>query len=511
MTAERLIRGRWVITGPEAEDPIIEDGALALAGGEIADVGTFAELRAHYPEAAVEGDGSQALIPGMINAHHHCHGASSLQHGIADDLLEPWILDFHAMRATDPYLETALSAARQLRTGVTAVVDVVSGGGSASGYDANLRARLKAHREAGLRVAFASGISDQSHLVHGAGADQAFIDSLPAEAQGAARALMPGPGQLDQDDYFAILGALRDEARADPLIDIWLGPPGPQWVSDPFWERIGSTAEAWDCGIQTHLNESFYEKLHAPLDYGRESVAHLQALGLLGPRLSLAHGVWLSEAEISLLAESGTAVSHNPSSNLRLRAGIAPLNTLLAAQVTTGLGMDGTTLDDDEDLFTELRLALRLHRTTQLGGPAPSVSDIWSLATTGGARLLRRESQLGRLAPGFQADVVSVRLDRIAWPWVAPETDPRALVLWRAKAGDVERVLIAGREVLADGRPTGLDLDALAAALTDHMARAGDLTEAAARVALVRPHLEAHYRAWDLPALVPYSIYNSRR
>ena len=511
MSPIRLVRGRWIITGPEADDPVIEDGAVAIQDGLVLAVDRLSSLQAAHPDAVLEGDPAWAILPGMINAHHHCHGASTLQHGIADDLLEPWIMGFHAMRATDPYLETALSIARLLQSGVTTVVDVVSGGGSATAFAANLETRLKAYGEGGLRVAFAVGTSDQSRLVHGAGADRAFIADLPEEAQAAAKAMLPGRDQLGQDDYFAILAALREAQAGNPLIDIWLGPPGPQWVSDPFWERIAETAEAWDCGIQTHLNESFYEKLHGSFYYGRESVAHLGELGVLGPRLSLAHGTWLSEHEINLVAESGTAVSHNPSSNLRLRAGIAPLNAFLAAGVTTALGMDGTTIDDDEDYFAEMRLALRLNRTTQLNGPAPSGHDIWRLATTGGAKLLRREGRLGRLAPGHEADLVMLDPARVTWPWVAPEADPRLLLLWRAKAGDVRRVLIRGEEVLADGRPTGLDLDGLAAALADHFARAADTGDAATRVALVKPHLEAHYRRWALPELAPFTLYNSRR
>jgi cytosine/adenosine deaminase-related metal-dependent hydrolase len=275
--------------------------------------------------------------------------------------------------------------------------------------------------------------------------------------------------------------------------------------------RTAEAAERLDAGVQTHALESFYEKLHGPRSYGKPTLLHLDDLGVLGPRFSIAHGVWLTEPEIEVLAETGAAVSHNPSSNLRLRAGVAPLNALLAAGVTVALGMDGTTLNDDEDMFAEMRLALRLHRTPMLDGPAPEPREILALATAGGAKLLRAEHRLGRLATGYAADVVLVRLDRLTWPWVAPECDPRELVLLRARADDVETVLVAGEVVLDGGRPTRFDATAVGAAVAEALA-GQDLPPAAADlIDRLLPAVEAHYKRWEMPDLHPYTAYNSRR
>ncbi|MCH8154409.1 MAG: amidohydrolase family protein, partial [Proteobacteria bacterium] len=315
----------------------------------------------------------------------------------------------------------------------------------------------------------------------------------------------------------ALVGQRRDPAdigreTADhPRLDLWFGPPGPQWVSDSFLQRIAERAEAADVGVQTHVTESIYEKLHGPRFYGQDTLAHLRDLGVLSPRFSIAHGVWLTEREIEILAETGAAVSHNPSSNLRLRAGIAPVNALLEAGVTVALGMDGTSLNDDEDMFTEMRLALRLHRTPMLGGPAPSVARIFEIATAGGAKLLRKEATLGRLAPGFAADLVLVDLERITWPWTAPEIDPRELVVLRARAGDVDTVLIAGEVVLEGGQPTRFDPAEAGKELAERLAATAYPRERAALVARLLPHLEAYYQAWEMPQLTPYSLYNSRR
>ena len=310
--------------------------------------------------------------------------------------------------------------------------------------------------------------------------------------------------------YFGILDDLWRSYRGHERIDVWYAPPGPQWVSDTFMQRIAERAEAQDTGVQTHVSESLYEMLHGPLCYGKPTIRHLFDLGVLGPRFSIAHGVRLTEPEIELMAETGAAVSHNPSSNLRLRAGIAPLNAMLANGVTVGLGMDGTTINDDEDYFDEMRLAMRLHRTPRFDGPAPEPKQVLEMATAGGARLMRRDDMLGAIAPERAADLVLVSLDRIAWPWIAPEADPRELLLMRAGAGDVDTVLVGGEVVLRDGRPTRFDLDEVAAEAAAMLAGQPFRSADARMVERLRGYVEAYYRDWEVPDLAPWTVYNAR-
>jgi len=507
MAKQRIVRGRWVITDSET---VIGDGAVLVDGERIVETGPWPDLRSRHADIEVLGSDAVAVMPGLINAHHHSAGATALQHGLPDLLLEPWILMHARLRASDPYLDTLLSAARLLGTGVTSVVDVRSGRDTPQAYADQAQKVLEAYEVAGLRVAFAAGIRDQGYLVHGQGGDREFLARLPADLRSAAEAALPGADVLDRNDYFAILDDLHARYRDHPRIEIWFGPPGPPWVSDDFLTAIAERAETLDAGIQTHLEESYYERLHGPREYGRATLSHLAALGVLGPRFSIAHGVWLSEPEIEILADSGTAVSHNPSSNLRLCAGIAPLNAMLAAGVTVALGMDGTTLDDDEDMFTEMRLALRLNRPPLIGAPAPGPAQIFALATRGGAKLLRAEDRLGRLAPGYQADIVIVDLARATWPWTAPEAAPLEIVVQRARAGDVRTVLVAGEVVLDAGRPARFDAAAAGRELAGRLAATPYPAEAADLAERLLPYLEDYYRAWPHPRPAPYTSYNSR-
>ena len=510
MSVDLLVRGRWIVTGAGADDGCLSDAALAVRDRRIVDLGDWPTLRARFPEAEVLGSERVAVMPGLINAHHHASGTSYLQHGGADGLLEPWILSLTPLRSGDRRLETLISATRLMRGGVTSVLEVSRGEGTAERFDATSRMRMAAYETAGLRAVYAPGRVDHGHLAHGAAGDRDFIASLPEDLRPVARAMLPDEARFDREDYFAVVEGLAADYRENPRVSVGFGPAGPTWVADETWPRIAEEAERLDLLIQTHVVESLYEKLHGPRDYGCSTVEHLHRLGVLSPRFSLAHGVWLNERDIEILAETGAAVSHNPGSNLRLRAGIAPVNAMMAAGVTVALGMDTTTLDDDEDMYAEMRLAMRLHRTPRLDGPAPTPAEIFGLATSGGARLLRREGELGRLAVGYAADLVLLDLDRMTWPWVAPEAEPRDLLLNRAQARDISTVLVGGEVVLRDGQPTRFDLEEVARALTEQL-DAQPLDEAlAADVARLLPHLVAYYRGWAVPEPAPYTAYNSK-
>lgn len=509
MSESKLVRGRWLVPG--AHDPVLVDAAVLVQGGEIVALDDWRALRKKYPAADVLGSEHTAVLPGFINAHHHSKGVSTIQHAIPDMLLEPWILAHRRMRVGDPRLEALLSAAEQLRSGVTSVVNVLNAGGDADTFSNTVRETMKAYDESGMRAVTAAGLTTQSFLVSGAGEDERFIESLPDCVRAYARMMLPPGDRISEDEYFDVMRSIWQDYRDHPRIGLWFGPPGPQWVSDAFMVRIAEHAERWDTGIQTHVDESIYEMIHGPRFYGKHTMLHLNDLEVLGPRFSIAHGVWLTEEEIAVMAETGASVSHNPSSNLRLRAGIAPLNGLREAGVNVALGMDGTTLDEDEDMFSEIRLAMRLHGTPILGTPAPTVADIFALATAGGARLLRQPERLGRIAPGYAADLALVNLQRVTWPWVAPEADPREVVLYRARAGDVDTVLVAGEIVLRDGMPTRFDLQDVGRELAERLDAEPFPESNAEMVAQLLPHLEAWYERWQVPALEPWTRYNSRR
>ncbi|MEO1591350.1 MAG: amidohydrolase family protein [Cyanobacteria bacterium J06632_22] len=499
-----LIRGRWVV----APDQVITDGAVVVENDTILAVGKWADLHSAYPQAEVLGSENHAVLPGFINAHHHSNGVPNSLLGIEDDFLELWLFSLIGLRSQPSHIKTLFSIAALLKTGVTTVVDFAVIGGSLAASEADLKDRLSAYEQAGMRTALTAGCRYESILVHCQ--DEAFLTSLPAALQQDLKQHIPLQQGLAAEDYLALMGDTVRQYQDHPYIDLWFGPPGPQWVGDELLVKMVDLAQSLNTGVQTHAMESFYEKLIGPKFYGKSVVAHLQELGVLSPQFSMAHGVWVTEGDIEILAETGASISHNPSSNLRLRAGIAPLNALLAGGVTVGLGMDGTAINDDEDMFSEMRLAARLHRTPQIGDPAPSFRDIFDLATIGGAKLLGKADAIGKLAPGYKADLSLVKLDRMTWPWVAPETNPLTVMMMRARAGDVDSVLVNGKVILKEGKPTGFDLAAVAETLAEQLDRAPNREAYRTLAQAIRPHLAAWYSGWENAALRPFNAFNSR-
>jgi cytosine/adenosine deaminase-related metal-dependent hydrolase len=507
MTETRLIRGKWVVTA--AGSPVVEDAVVVVIGGKVDAVLPWAEARQRHPAAEIIGSERTAVLPGLVNAHHHSHAVTLIQHGLPEKPLEPYLLNFPWVRDYGRYLDALICGARLLSTGVTATVDLFSGGGSAEAFAGDVRGLIHGYRESGVRATVAAGFSMQSFLVYGTGEDDRFIESLPPALQADARSLLPD-SVLPESDYFDVMADIGRELVGNPMLALWYAAPGPEWVSDALLQRIATAAEKADTGVQTHAIESFLAKVAAHRMYGRSCVRHLDRLGVLSPRFSLAHGVWLDEDEIETLARTGASLAHNPGSNLRLFAGMAPVNALRAAGVTVGLGMDANTIDDDEDMFVEMRLAMRLNREPIFDAPSMTPSDILGVATTGGARLMRRESSLGRLEPGFAADMSIVNLDRISWPWVAPECDPLSLLVLRSARQDVDTVLVGGEIVFRDGMPTRFDLAAAAAELGERIAAVAYPTERAAAARRLTGRLIDWYAAMPEPPLRPFVAFNSR-
>ena len=496
MPEVQLVRGRWVVSEPLKHDGVLSDGAVAIKDDHVIAVGPWQSLTARFPESDVIGGPDHAVLPGFVNAHHHGYGLSHAQLGIPDGPLEAWIVDGARMPAQDPYLATLHSAGKLLRSGVTSVVEVDGARGTPEALGRRWRAKIDAYRAAGLRATLAVGIRLRAFLVHGEGEDARFLATLPEPARTAALRRLPKAQAADAEAYLELVAELAAELRGDDRVAIAFGPPGPHWVDDATLARVATLADRLDLAIHTHASESIYEALEGPRFRGRPTVLALRDLGVLTERLTLAHGVWLTAPEIAALADAGASVVHNPSSNLRLRAGSAPVLALRAAGVPVGLGMDGTTLADDEDMFQEMRLAWSLNQTPALDGPALRARDALAMATREGAAIARRPSVSGTLAVGSKADLTVIDTRRMTVPWVAPDIDPVDLIVRRGRAEDVRQVIIGGRTVWFDGAPTGFDADAVARRLADQVDEASRRAARDPGLEALRQAIVAWYAAW---------------
>jgi cytosine/adenosine deaminase-related metal-dependent hydrolase len=222
--------------------------------------------------------------------------------------------------------------------------------------------------------------------------------------------------------------------------------------------------------MHMHLLETPLQKEYARRRTGGSAVRHLHRLDALGPDMTLGHGVWVTEADIDLMAETGTCLCHNCSSNLRLRSGVAPLNAYRQRGIPVALGIDEAGINDDRDMLQEMRLALRVHRVPGLReDEVPTAAGILHMATSGGARTTPFGADIGRLDPGRAADLVIFDWNRVTAPYLSDDVPVVDALVQRARPTDIHAVVVGGEVVLRDGRFTRIDRDAALAELAERM------------------------------------------
>ncbi len=226
------------------------------------------------------------------------------------------------------------------------------------------------------------------------------------------------------------------------------------------------------------------------------------------------HGVWLTEKDIDRVAETGTCVCHNCSSNFRLRSGIAPLNAYEARGVNTAIGLDEAGINDDRDMLQEMRLVLRANRTPgMVDGDVPGMGQVLRMATVGGARTTAFGEQIGTLEAGRAADLSLIDWDSIAYPYLDPETPAIDAVIQRAKSQAVRLVMCDGEVIYRDGIFTRVDRDAALKELHDQLANALSDEEVERRKLskALLPHVRKFYADYLSPhASPPFDQRNAR-
>jgi cytosine/adenosine deaminase-related metal-dependent hydrolase len=479
---------------------------VLVEGNRIAAVGPRAELAARFPQAEQVGDANMLLLPAFVNAHDHGRAIGTAQFGVADDLLEIWLMGLGVQPALDPYLAAAYDGLRLLQSGVTTVAHSHNPR-SWETMAAECEPTLRGYRDVGIRVAFHPPLVDQNLLVY---ADhERFLAGLPPGLRDTAQAMMQPP-PLSRDDYLALCADLyRQHHDAEGhMVHIQISPAGGQWCSDELILASVEFARQHQTRVQMHMLETRYQAMYAERRWGKSFIRHLDEIGTLGPTLTLAHMVWVGVDDLALLAERGVGIAHNPSSNLRLRSGIAPLAEMARNCLHLGIGLDGHGLDDDQDYLRELRLAWTLANRPGADEPMVYARDILHMGTRGGAEITLPGAPLGKLAEGWLADlqIVDCRLQIADWfcssSEQAPIASPQSLIsalLRRASRRDVRHVMCNGRWVVRDGVSATLDEAAIVAGLRECIAGQDPaaLRESALRSQALAPYIRRFYAAWE--------------
>jgi 5-methylthioadenosine/S-adenosylhomocysteine deaminase len=425
-----LLRNAFVYTG-DAHQSGIPCGALHISQGRIVWIGADAECPA-LPGARELDLGGRVVIPGLVNTH--AHGGLSLYRGIGDegDL-------FHWARTLAPRTSTLtlednhrgcqVAVMEMVRNGITTACDCTRYG-------------------AGIFSEVASAIGMRS-----------LSGALASSPQLRPAGRQNWPLALEETER-----ALAERGR-DPLCRFYLGAHSPYSCMPELIQDIHHAARERGLPFVIHVAENRQEVEIVRERHGCRPIEWLHRLGVLDAHTLLAHGVWLEEHEIEILAATGAAVSHNPTSNAKLASGVAPVPALRRKGVPVGLGTDSMLSNNGQDLFQEMRMSVMLQRAHMLDGHALSARDALAMATLEGARAIGWQREIGSLEVGKEADLVVLDL----WhPLGLTLERVRSDLVYRAGPQHVRTVMVHGEIVYHDGRFTRVDEAEIRRAIERH-------------------------------------------
>ena len=418
MSERVIIRNGCVVTMNDARD-VLFDGAVVLEGGRITDVGDTAAVLARNAVAdtrVIDASG-KAVLPGLVDLHYH----TALGKGWSDHLPLWEYLDtcwYPIIRALDyeaAYWAALASYSESIRCGVTTVNDMYR----------QLTALADAAEEIGIRAVLSNDVADAEH----------HLDTL--------------------EDNRAAFQAKN--GAADGRIEVYVGIEWLPLASEELLRDARLLADELGTGIHIHLNESLTEVENSKQRFGRRPTEVAYDAGILGRNCIAAHCVWLSDVEIALMRETGTQISHNPSSNAKLGNGIARLPEMLNAGLNVGLGHDAAECNNSLDMFEVMKFASLMHRASRVDASLQQATDVVRMATRNGADALGH--QTGRLEPGRKADVILVNLMSQMFTPLMPGNPEHLFshLVFAANGSCVDTTIIDGKIVMEDRRLTTVD------------------------------------------------------
>ncbi|MGA8539773.1 MAG: amidohydrolase [Terriglobales bacterium] len=417
--ADTIITGTVVtMDGPRH---IYNDGAVVVTGDTIVAVGPRAELKARYAARQNVDARNKLVLPGFINGHTHV--PMTLFRGLHDDVtLNDWLYKYifpaEAKNVTEPFVRwgTRLAAAEQIRSGITTFADMY--------YFEN--AVAEETKAAGMR-----GVLGET-----------FID-------------FPAPDNKTEIEMLEYTEKFLKKWRRDPLIHAAVAPHSIYTCSQATLRDAAALARKYHAPILIHVAEMKKEWEDSEKQNGASPVQYLERIGVLGPDVVAAHCIFIDETDRKILAQHNVGCVHNPSSNMMLASGVAPVPETRAAGVAVGLGTDGPAgSNNDLDLMEEIDLAAKLAKITKMSPLALNAPAVVEMATIDGAKALHMEKEIGSLEKGKKADIILIGLDE---PNAVPMYDVYAQIAYALKASDVETVMIGGRFVMRDHKLLTVD------------------------------------------------------
>jgi 5-methylthioadenosine/S-adenosylhomocysteine deaminase len=410
-SCDLLIDGGTVVT-MDKDRRLIENGAVAIRGGKVAMVGARAVVTHNLTARRTINAAGKVIIPGLINTHTHVPMA--LFRGIADDLdLQEWLTKFifpaEAKNVDEKFVRagTRLGLAEMIRGGTTTYCDMYY-------FEDAIADETK---KAGVRAVLGETVLD-----------------------------FPAPDNKTWDAALTYTEKFIEKWQNDPLIVPAIAPHAPYTVSQEHLLQARDVSNRLNAPLVIHLAEAntetdFIQQKHK----GLHPIEFVDSIGFLTDRTIAAHVIQANEKELDILKGRGVGIAHNPQSNMKLAAGVAPVPLMLKKDMAVGLGTDGAASNNDVSMWEEMDTAAKLHKIFSGDQKVLSAEQAFEMATIRGARALHLENLIGSIEAGKLADIAIVDLDSLNQ---TPYFNIYSALVYSTKAADVRTVIINGRIVM---------------------------------------------------------------
>ncbi|MCE2530423.1 MAG: amidohydrolase [Acidimicrobiia bacterium] len=454
-----LLTGGSVVTVDD-ERRVIEPGAVAVSGNRIVAVGSVDDLAGYRARRTIDCSG-HAVLPGLIDTHDHLF--QGLARGLGEGMpLWTWLTDFMwpfsiSINLEEGRIGAKLGAVEALKAGTTTVVDNHY---APSDLDTTLAVAGAIH-EVGLRGAVARGITGEA-------TDIARRFNLAGELF-----------SYSNDEEIEITRAAMEEYPAGGRVEVWPAPLNIIYNDQDLVRRSVALAREGGVGWHTHCSERLEDPPTYLDEYGIRPVEWLYQEGLLGPEATIAHGIYLDDAEIDHVGETGTGIAYCPISHQYIALGVMRLRDLRDSGAPIGLGTDGPCCNHRQDMFEVMKQAILLQRVHTLEPTISNGEEALEMATREGARYANIEA--GVLAPGKLADIIVVNMKS---PHLTPWHRTVSALTYCVRGSDVVHSIIDGNLAMENGRCTMIDEDEV---MREAQARSEDLIDRAGLHGLLTP------------------------
>ena len=413
-SVDLLVLGGTIVTMDQTRR-VIGDGGIAVSQGRIVAIGARADIERDYTSRQRVNATGKVITPGLINGHTHI--PMVLFRGLADDLdLQEWLTKYifpaEAKNVTEEFVRVGarLGLAEMIRGGTTTYCDMYY---------------------------FEDAIADETAKAGVRGVlGETLIDFPVADNKTNAE------GMAYVEKYIA-------RWKGHELIVPAVAPHAPYTVSEQHLKAVRAFSDRTGAPIVTHISETKKELDDSVKDKGASPVAYLERIGFLNERVIAAHMVWPQGTDIAILKRRGVGVVHNPQSNMKLAAGVAPVPKMLTEGLFIGLGTDGAASNNDLNMWEEMDTVAKLHKVFTGDPKVISAQQAFELATIRGAEAIHLEKEIGSLEKGKRADILVIDRDTLNQ---IPLYNLYSDLVYATKASDVETVIINGRIVMRNRR-----------------------------------------------------------